>query len=335
MLYWQLLMRWELGVFQVFLLLFASAIGGFALWVAETRLTQGKLWKAEPPQRPSLGTWARLPLYAVLVAVMSLLLTGRGRPVGGLVVFDDQGIPQRATMQLVVRAGGKIKVQHEVLRAIGSDGSTLALHRVGYEGGRKPLRRASSFWDGEMIRSTETLDVLATAADVRRAVPALRQAESRFLHVQGNGSAAFQRRDGAEILVGPADVVADEDLGPAGCLVDILLRGRVDVPGLIEPRSVPWAGPGPGCPSVPPAGVQLLVSDDAAFGEVHPLLTLRDESGRRWRVELRTASQAEDPSLIGAVPFAEALAVVVGDGDELVFARLDWADGATVDIVRW
>ncbi len=335
MLYWQLLMRWELGVFHFLLVLFASAIGGFLLWAVETRITQRKLWMEAPRGGPSAWTWARLPAYGVVVLVITLLVTGRGQPVGGLVVFDEQGTPQRATMQLIVRGGGKVKVEHVVLHAIGPDGSTRALHRVGYLGGREPLRPASAFWDDEMIRSTETLDVLATPADVRVAVPALQDAESRFLGVEGNQNAVFQRRDGAKIIVDPADVVDEESLGPAGCLVDTLLRGRVEVPDLIEPRSVPWARSGPGCPSAPPPGVALLVSYDAAFGEVHPLLTLRDDSGRRWQIALNTATQSEDPVLLGAVPLAEALTVVVADGDELIFARLGWADGVTVDTVRW
>lgn len=335
MLYWQLLMRWELGVFQLLLVLFATAVGGFVLWLVETRITLRKLQEDGPHRKPSAWTWARLPVYCLCVLIVSLLLTNRGRPVGGLVVFDEHGVPQRATMQLLVRAGGKMKVEHVVLRAIGPDGSTRALHRVGYGGGRKPLRRVASFWDDERILSVETLDVLATPADVRVAVPALQEAESRFQRVEGNGSALFQRRDGAEITVDPTDVVDDESLSPAGCLVDTLLRGRIDVPNLIEPRSVPWARSGPGCPSVPPAGVQLLVSHDAAFGEVHPLLTLRDDSGRRWQTALNAASGSEDAVLIGAVPLAEALTVVVADGDELVFARLGWTDGVTIDIVRW
>ncbi len=336
MLYWNLILRWELGVFQGALLLFASVVGGLLIWGADLRFTQPKP-RPHDGTRPPLSpwAWARLLLYVAAVTVMSLYASDGGRPVGGLIVFDDAGQPQRATIQLLVRSGGKIKTDHVVLRAMGPGGSTRGLHRVGYGAARRPLVPSPTFWDGEALRSTETLAVVATADEVRTMVPSLQGVESKVLHSLDGGDVVFLRRDGVEVRVDPAELIDTAALGAPGCAVDAGLRGSVRVPGLIHPRGVPWPSSGEGCPSVHPPGVQLLVSDDAAFGEVHPLLTLRDGTSQRWQSALSSVTRSEDPVLLGAVPLAESLMIVAADGDDLVFSRLGWDDGVAIDSIRW
>lgn len=328
-------MRAEVGVFQVLLLVFGSALGGVSLWIADLGITRRKAADDGGKLRLSVWTWVRLALYTGLICIVLLRFGGDlGRPVGGLVVFDEQGNPLRATMQVLARSGGKMKVDHVVLRAFGADGSTSALHRQGYGGGRKPLHRSSTFWDGDELRSVETLSLLASGEEIRTAVPDLVGVESRLLRAQGDG-AVFERRDGVEVTVRPTDVVKQDDLAVTGCLLDVQLRGRAAASELIDPELVPWAKPGAGCASVPPAGVWLLASADAAFGEVRPLLTLRDETGARWQTPLTTVIKSENPVLIGAVPFTDTLTIVGADADALVFSSLRWEDGALVSVVRW
>lgn len=273
----------------------------------------------------------------MLICIATVLVSslfGLGRPVGGLLVFDEQGVPQRATMQVSVVSGGKIEIEHLVLRVFGPDGETRALHRMGYASSRKPLSAASAFWDEGQVRSMETLQVVASSEQVRSAVPALSGVESRLLHANGD-EAVFERRDGAEVRVSTGDVVEDTLPVERGCRMDVTFQRTATIEGLIDPKTVPWPAADLGCPSVPPAGVQLFRSADAAFGEVATLLTLRDGEETRWQVSLPAATGAEEPVLLGALPTPDSLTIVATDDDALVFARLAWSDGVATSITRW
>lgn len=159
--------------------------------------------------------------------------------------------------------------------------------------------------------------------------------ESRVERIADDGSVVFLRRDGLEVRVDPQDVVGEVDLAAVGCAIDASQRGRVRDSKLINARTIPWPRPGVGCPSLSPTDVALVASEDAAFGEVRPLLTLRDSDGQRWQASLAAASGSEDPRLVGAVALAEVLVVVASDGDDLLIMRLDWDDGSVLDAVRW
>ncbi len=332
--YWRWMMRVELGAFQVFTALMMVAVTVFLLVAVDVWISSKLSRDKKPASRIPKGLWIRLPAHVAVGTVIALAPFGVGRPAGGLVAFDESGDPQRATMQVIVTGGGKIKVDHLVLRTFGPGGETQALHRVGYASGREPLPATPAFWDGEQVRSMTTLEVLASAEDVRSSTPALDGAESRLLSSKGD-AATFQRRDGTEVRVSASEVAGERDAPPPGCRLDVTFIRDAKVEGLIEPKVVPWTSPRPGCPSNPPAGVQLFRSDDAAFGDVSTMLTLLDGDRTRWQVSLPEVTAAEQPRILGAFPTSEVLTVVAADDDELVFAKLDWADGAVSSVVRW
>ena len=330
------MMRAELGVLQLISIGLGASVLVFLTFGCDVWLAE-KLQRKEPRTdkvRIPRGSWLRLPLHVAAATTLALMLLDLGRPVGGLVVFDEHGVPQRATMQVLVLSGGKSKVEHVMLRAFGSDGETRGVHRTRYSASRNPLPSGAAIWDGEALRSVETLEIVASPEQVRAAIPELAGSESRLLRVEDD-VAVFQRRDGETFRVSPSDVVGAEQLGPAGCLVDVSLHRSVPLDGLIEPKLVPWPAAGPGCPVATPSGAQLLRSLDAAFGEQHVLLTLRDGDETRWQVPLAGLTGAEDARLLGAFPGSDVLTVVAADGDELLFSQLGWADGAVSGVTRW
>ncbi len=332
--YWRWMMRVELGAFQVFGLLMLVVVTVFVsvgvdLWIS-SKLRRDK----DPASRIPKGLWIRFPAHVAVAVVVALAAFDVGRPVGGLVAFDENGDPQRATMQVIVTGGGKTKVDHLVLRTLGPGGETQALHRVGYASGREPLPATPAFWDGEQVRSMVTLEVLASAEDVRSSTPALDGAESRLLSSKGD-QATFQRRDGTGVRVSASEVAGERDAPSPGCRLDVTFIRDAKVEGLIAPKVVPWTSPRPGCPSTPPDDVQLFRSDDAAFGDVSTMLTLRDGDRTLWQVSLPEITAAEQPRVLGAFPTSEALTLVAADDDELLFAKLGWADGAVSSVVRW
>lgn len=326
--------RVELGGFAVFATLMSAALVAFVFTCVDVWICERLQGKPQGPRRFPTGALLRIPLHLAVGMVMTLSILGLGDPVGGRIAFDEAGMPQRATLQVVVASGGKARIEHVMLRAFGPDGETRALHRTGFASQRKPLPASPAFWDGDRVRSLETLEVVASFDAVRSSMPALAGTESRLLRARGD-EAVFQRRDGVEVRVSAHEVVAGEQLSPPGCLLDLGGIRKQDVPGLIEPTRVPWPSAGPGCPSAAPADTALYRSFDAAFGDVSVLLTLREGDETRWQRALPEIAQTEEPVLLGAFPARDALCVVNADDDALVFSRLQWSDGSTIDVTRW
>lgn len=332
--YWALQLRAELGLFHVVMLLFGVALVAFLLFAVDVWVSEKFGKKAESKSRPPRGALLRLPIHIAIGVVAALSILGLGRPVGGLVVFDQHGNPQRATMQVIVQSGGKSKVEHVMLRAFGPDGATRGVLRTEYASSRRRLPASAAFWAGDVLRSMETLEVLMSGEQVRASVPALTGTESRLLRVDDD-TAVFERKDGKKVSVTSGEVLGNETLGPIGCRFDITFRRSQKVEGLIRSEFIPWPDARDGCPSAPPAGLALFRSSDAAYGEQQTLITLRDGETTRWQAPLAAVTASEDATLLGAFPGAEALTVVAAADDELVFARLGWADGAVSAITRW
>jgi hypothetical protein len=323
----------ELGWFDTLMLVFPAFVSAMVFFGIEAAVRRGEGGFPRGKYDRPILLGLRALLYGSLGVCGILLVGDRGRHLGGQFVLDEDGVPERATAQMLVRKGGKAKVGVLFLRAYSPDGATLALHRAGFANGRKPLPHATAYWDRDSLRSLETLEVLATPEQVRAAVPDLRGVESRLLNTDGP-TAVFERRDGKKVRVQP-DEILPELSQHVGCVLDSGRGPEIRGTELIDPRLVQWPRAGLGCPSSPPDGAELLISSDAAYGDVQFLLTLRDAGGIRWQAPLPTATESEKPTLLGAVPQPSGLTLVSGDGPALVFSQLSWDDGSVRRIIRW
>jgi hypothetical protein len=326
--------RWELGLFNFVLLFVLSVCGGVFLWVGLVKAWQVVGRRNDPT---GLGPiqFAQIASTSLVVWVGILLFSPmRGQPVGGLVVLDSEGRPQRALVQTIVTTNRNMAVQQVMVRSLGPGGATRGVRWLSYENGRSPLTREPAFWRDDTLFDAETLLRIATGTQVRAAVNDLRGIESRLLHVKGGQTAVFERRDGRKVEVRPSDVI--EGAAPLpGCFFDRTSMRSSRATDLIDPEIVGWASGAPGCPRQSPGpDVELLVSDDAAFGDVRRLVTLQESGTTRWQAPLEDLIGGWDPELLGAVPLENCIVLISGDGDDLVFARVRW-DGTPIDSERW
>jgi hypothetical protein len=327
----------------------AAGAGVFVLYVLES-LVRHRRSKGRPGETAGRVRPWRFVLYGLVgVAVALLLMRPGGAPKRAFVALDASGRPLRATVEVEVVLGGKVRISHDVARALaGPDGRIVGQRYLGYSSSStrmRPVGAAVWYTDDDRRLALLELGTLATVADedaIRAAVPQLRGVESRVERVDATGDVVFQRRDGQLVRVEVAQVVPEgAALAEPGCRVD---RDRITSPRSgwapveatwIDPRLVPWSAPGPGCPANPAETAMLVLHDDAAFGDVHKLISFVEDGAVRWKHRLDTLLSAEEPELLGAVPLSDRVVLVAADDEDLLIAALARQDGRVVEHWRW